>query len=407
MKKRIVALSISCAIASSTAIAGQQATNIGYGPVGGDHSVFSSVANPVNNHSALENSKVGMGSAVTVELEVSGTEGLFNNFEDVIQAAAAAGSLSQEVADGFTNNYKNASLYASSSLSIPVLVKTTDYGNISVEYSKAMGLKAKTFQHEQSNGTPLVADVQLGMQTTFTEKTELAVGFARKTNTLDVTDTFGDGAELIYGVKGRLVQTGGNVHAYNFNRYLLTGDAQKDIEDTAKAIEDRISLDSAFTADIGFRIDTPNWNTGLTVKNLIPVNVKLDRKHGDQAEADMAGAYETKYEMNSYAVIDASLYSKDKNWKLSGYAETNEHTNFAGLSEQNAGVHASYATDTAYVPDVRFGVDKNVSSDLTKYTAGLTLGFVNLDVSTSQLSYNDDTQEDFAGAVSLSVEAEF
>jgi len=407
MKKRIIALSVSCAIASSTAIAGQEATNIGYGPVGGDHSVFSSVSNPVNNHSALENSKVGVGLSATVEVEVSGTEGLFNNFEDVIQTAAAAGALSQETANGFTNNYKDASLYAASSLSIPVLVKTTDYGNISVEYSKASGLKAKAIQHEQSNAIPLVADVQLGMQTTFTEKTELAVGYARKTNALDVTDTFGERAELIYGVKGRLVQTGGNVHAFNFNRYLLTGDAKQDIEDTAKVLDERISLDSSFTADIGFRIDTPNWNTGLAVKNLIPVNVKLERKHGTQAEADMAGFYQTKYEMNTYAVIDASLYSEDKNWKLSGYGETNEHTNFAGLKEQNAGVHASYATDTSYIPDVRFGVDKNLSSDLTKYTAGLTLGFVNLDVSTSQLNYNDDTQEDFAGAVSLSMEAEF
>lgn len=412
MKLSILAGAVASAMMMpAVASAGQVGTNIGYGPAGGEHSVFGSLTNPVNNYSGLNGSNFGLGISATAEGEVSGAENLFDNFESTIQAAADLAALPEATADAFTAQYNNAMIYGASSIDVPLLVKTAEYGNISVEYNKSAGFMAKSFEHNQSNGSLLIADVQLGMQTSYAEKTELAVGFAREMTSVDVANTFGDGAKVVYGVKGRLVQAGGNVHAYNFNRNLLsTNDTEQEIEDIISTINDDVSTNSAFTADMGIRVETPNWNAGMTVKNLVPVDVDLAVKHNAFATADMGGFYATKFEMNRYATIDGSMYSEDRNWKVSAYIDTNEHTNFAGLEEQNAGVHASYATDTAYLPDVRVGIDKNLKTDMSKTTLGLTMGPVSLDMSASDFGYDSDkakSQQDFAGALALSVEAEF
>lgn len=394
---------------STSAVAGVYDSSTGYWPVGGEHSAFSTNANPVNNHTALNDSDFSVGLGAVVEAEVSGAENLINNFESTIQAAADLAALPESVADAFTAQYKNAELYAATGIDIPVLVKTNDYGTISVEYSKSMGVMAKAFEHNQSNGSLLIADVQLGMQNTYSEKSELAVGFARELSSVDVADTFGEGAKVTYGVKGRLLQTGGNLFAYNLNRNLLSSqDIEQELEDIVKGLDDSVALKTGFTADLGVRVDTPNWNLGVLAKNIIPVDVDLAVKHNAFATADMGGFYATKFEINPYAVIDGSIYTEGRNWKLSGFAETNKHMNFAGNEQQNIGVNAAYISDSGFIPSVRFGMSKNlVGSELAKYSAGVTFGIVNLDVSTSSLSYNSSNQEDLAASAALSIEATF
>lgn len=410
MKKTIIALSIATVLTSTPGMAAQQATNIGYGPVGGEHSVFSTVSNPVNNQSALNGSDFGIGAAATFSGEYSGFENVFTNFENDIQAKVSDFSLTQADADAFIDKHKNGLISVSADTVIPLLVKTEKYGNISVELQKSRGISMTAFEHNQLNNNPLVpAEVQLGVQGTYVEKNELSVGFARTMTSVDLDDTFGSDAKLSYGVKARMVQIGGNTYAYNFNRNLSSlNDVEQEIEDAVNVLDDSVSTDSSVTVDLGFRVSTPNWNVGLTGKNLVAVETDLEVKHDAQATSDMSDSYEAKVKMEPYGIIDAAYHTEDKNWKISAYAETNEHQVYTGAKEQNIGVHASYATDNAWIPDVRLGADKNLAgSELTKYSIGLTMGIASLDISASDFSYDGENQEDFAGQIAFSLEAEF
>lgn len=386
-----------------------EATNIGYGQAGGAHSVFSTMENALNNQSALTNSAFGLGAAFTVTGEAKGLENIFDRFKIDIQDEVDALTITQIAADAFVNAFNDGSIAVSADASIPLLVKTNNFGNISVIMSRSMGASAKTFQHTVNDGLPATVDVQLGMDVVAAEKTEVALGYSKKLNALDATKVFGKDSMVSYGVKARLVSVGANKSITNFDN-IKTGATNSEtyIEDQLKAIDGKVATSEHFTADFGLRVSAENWNAGATVKNIMPITVDYTIDPANTDATQLAGQFDASFEMGAFAVVDATYHSADKNWAISAYAETNEHKSYLNQSVQNSGIHASYATDTAYIPDLRLGFDQNlVGTQFSKYSAGLTVGFVNIDVAASSMSFAADKQEDFAGSVSLSMEAEF
>lgn len=368
------------------------------------HSVFSIQENPVNVTNGLKNSNVAFGLGGTGSAEFYGMDNIFDNFDTAksqINPLDLPGS--QAALDAFVSQYKNGGLSARLDVNIPLLYKTTEHGSFAVEVGRVSGVSGSTFGYSHDDGNPTDVDAYLGIDTALTSKDEIAVSYARHMR-LGSTDDL----KLNYGMKARGMNIGANKYVFDFDGLVnLNAASQDEFEDVVDALDSSMNYETHFTADLGFSLNASNWTTSLSVKNLIPVNVDYQITHSDALDSKLGNSFDRSFTVGTYGVISGALHTQDNNWTLSAYAETNAHQNLLNMEEQNIGANASFATDTSWIPDVRFGLNNNLAgTEFTTYAFGLTLGVLNLDVSASQLSYDSDKQEEFAGAASLSLEFE-
>lgn len=385
---------------TSGASTSTQATNIGYGMGGGEYSLYSTLENPSNINTALPNSNYGAGFSGTGSVEVSGFEGIFDRFDTLKNKGVG---LANSDVSAFEDSYSKGRIGAMIKGVVPVLVKDIDYGQFYINYAFANGVSSRAIKTNYAAGG-LLPDVQLAFDTSYIKKKELAFGFARDLTNSLVAETFGENVKLSYGVKAKLQDIGSNKHVFNFNNELNNSNSSKDgFQDVIDSLDSKIDTKSHFTADIGAKLKGSYWTIGTAVMNVLPVDIDYNVVN----DGGLTNEYASSFTIKPYGLLDAAVHTKDKNWRASTYVETNSHKSILNLVEQNAGAGISYASDIFYIPDVRLGLNKNLTgSELTQYTAGLTLGFVNFDVALSKFDIDSDNYSDFAGSASLSIELE-
>ncbi|MDG4811642.1 conjugal transfer protein TraF [Hydrogenovibrio sp. 3SP14C1] len=426
MKKKqlvsaIIALSVSGLTYAAPSSYSPIGTNIGYGDSSNPNSLYNSLANPANNAmnaADTEGYRVGLGATLQTQLKIEGLEGskdfLDNRIKPILDkrtyTLTNATNLQNET-NSFLTTYNQGSFSTISGVTIPLIIKHEAMGGgISFDYTQQVAGKGRLIKKNNvtayNNGGNLAinsGDAAFGVD--YKQLNEFALGYG-----FDITKS--DAGALSLGITARYLNLLSNTKIVDFSQ-IANDNLGNNTKDTTSYINDIDSgkSDSNYTADIGINWTSKTFMVGLTGMNLTSPKFDVNNKSNATATTDFANQINSKFELKSQYRVMAQWFTLDRNWTLAGSYDLNKANDLNNEDVQWWTVGASYATNSAwYIPDVRFGLRGNlVGSKYTYANAGLTLGFLTLDVSTTTLDFKgvSDKQKNAGVMAAAGVEFDF
>lgn len=169
-------------------------------------------------------------------------------------------------------------------------------------------------------------------------------------------------------------------------------DSDDDFSDRLDDVSDNTSKSSAIGLDVGMLWHDANYQLGLTIYNLNEPSFDYPDLStyltGETLAAlkglENAGKARTSdsVTLTRHAVLEGAYHTSNRNWVLQGYYTLGTATDLMGDESRNMGVSAGYFSQSALIPALRVGYNKNlVGTELSTLNAGTTLfGIFNLDV---------------------------
>lgn len=394
-------------------------TNIGYGDSSNPNSLYNSLANPANNAMNVadtEGYRVGLGATVQTQLKIEGLEGskdfLDNRIKPILDRnnPLEINDLQTET-NNFLTAYNQGNFSTITGVTIPLIIKHEAMGGgISFDYTQQVAGKGKliknndiTATYDGSNLGIKSGDAAFGVD--YKQLNEFALGYG-----FDISKS--DAGSLSLGITARYLNLLSNTKIVDFSQ-VANDNLNNNSKDTADYINDIDSgkSDSNYTADIGINWTGKTYMLGLAGMNLTSPKFDVNNKSDAAATTDFANQINSKFELKSQYRVMAQWFTRDRSWTLAGSYDLNKANDLNNEDIQWWTVGASYATNSAwYIPDVRFGLRGNlVGSKYTYANAGLTLGFLTLDVSTTTLDFQavSDKQKNAGVMASAGVEFDF
>jgi len=425
MKRVFTAVSLAVVAAVSHAAPPYLPTgsNLTYGAVSNGQSVTSDITNPaagaaVLDHQGENQYRLGLPGSFGMGVEFGQFDDLYaridaeaTKFQDpqlltgvatpqeaVDQINAAIDSLNTVMSDVQENGY--AKVF--SAANIPLVVAHDSFGgslafNAGISAaSRVTGLYETVVFDAQAalNGVDAPDD---DVSLTF-DNTGLPTGF-----TVDNDSTVLIKASLVTDISlgysrplikadGATLYAGARAHYYTveqsqFNVRLanLNNNVEQQFED---AMTQERASDSGLGVDLGLLWASEHYRIGVTYANInepsfegIAADLTNYDPNSSVAQRLMANG---TYTMERQLSVEASLYTASRNWVISAAMDTNPVKDALGDEYQWTSFSAAYATDSWYLPGIRAGYRSNLAgSEITYYSAGLTIAILNLDVAWS------------------------
>lgn len=411
------AVSVQAAPSSYTPIA----SNIGYGDASNPNTLYSPLANPANNAltaADMEGSRFGLGATVQIQAEFDGLEGSKDFLDDNIKPILDKETYTpqdaidlQNLTNEFLTKYNHGNFSTIAGATVPLVVKHSFLGGgLSFDYTRQVGAKGYVIkQHDvtayDNGGNLAVSSGDAALGVGYKQLDEFAVSYG-----FDVLKS--DSGALALGITARYLNLMSNVKLVDFSEIAddNLGNSSKDTSDYIKDI-DSGSSDSNFTADIGLNWTGQNYMIGVVGMNLTSPKFDINNKSTTQTSADFSSYIDSKFELKPQYRIGAQIFSQNRKWTLAGSYDLNKANDLNNEDTQWWTTSVSYATNSAwYIPDVRLGLRGNmVGTEYTYGTAGLTFGFLTLDVASTTTDFSgiSDKQKDAGAMASVGVEFDF
>ncbi|BBP42281.1 conjugal transfer protein TraF [Thiosulfativibrio zosterae] len=395
--------------------------NIGYGSNSNPGTVYSSLTNPANNTinaADVDGSRYGLGLNLQVQAELFGVEGssdfLDNNIKTILDKSSYTiqDALNlQTNTNQFFTDYNGGNINVIAGVTAPILFKS-DFinGGISFDYTKQVGTKVSFIKKADlaiTATSPTTFSTTTGAAAigiTVNQLDEFALSYGYDFGEFSTSDLRG---KVAAGATIRLLSLTSNAQAIDFGQYINDnqGNQSKDISDYVDDITSG-SSSSSVALDLGASWTADNYGLSVVAYNLNSPSFDIKRN-----AAAIAFGMDKTLTFDPQVRLGADLFSKNREWALSSSIDLMETKDLNGSDTKFWGISGSYSTNSAwYIPDVRLGLKGNmVGTGLTYMNLGTTLGFLNVDLSTSSFSIIDnmDSQKDSGAAISVGVEFDF
>lgn len=195
------------------------------------------------------------------------------------------------------------------------------------------------------------------------------------------TLTTGDQSQLYLGAKAKFVQMGLSRVVPRIGDITDSEALFDDIRDADMENSNNLSL------DIGALWVGQHASAGISVEDLLEPEYEfneVDTSSYSDAVAEIINGLGT-YKQEAKVSLEASLYTEDRSWALSGYYEPQVTTDALGEEHQWLQISVGWQGENFWVPNVRAGYRTNqAGSKVSMYSLGFTLfRYFNLDLATS------------------------
>ncbi len=196
-----------------------------------------------------------------------------------------------------------------------------------------------------------------------------------------------------------------NVYQATLTKQVLALTNIAEDDDAGDAIrdefEDNTESSTGVGIDLGLTWAFDNGHAGITITNInepefdygpLGVNCSNITDATRQANCFVArDVFSNEIDLEETAVLTAqttlegSIYTKDKQFLLSGTFDVNSAYDLVGRESQYMSAQVSYFPNSYFIPTIRLGMNKNmVGSELTMVSFGTTLfGTMNIDLAAS------------------------
>jgi len=371
--------------------------NIGYGDNSNPNSIYAPLANPANNAlnaADTEGYRFGLGGNAQIDVTISGLEGSKDYWDNNISPYLGDITKLTTVQNNLThlfNSYNQGKVSTISGGTIPLLIKSKSLsGGLSLDYTRQIGTKGTLIDGPNNvvasaNGSKVTINSNTAaFALAYTQLDEFALGYG---TTVYKTKT----GSLSVGMTGRMLTIMRNQNNLDFKQIVDdNASGSKNFGDYINNLNSG-SSDTNYTADIGINWNAANYKVGLTGYNLTEPSFKINNQTSTNPSYNsFSHLIKSKFKLKSQYRLSAETHTQDRHWTLAGSYDLTKSNNLNNDDVQWWDVSGSYATNSAwYIPDVRLGLRGNLVG--TKYTyanAGLTFGFLTLDLSTTTLDFN-------------------
>lgn len=392
--------------------------NIGYGDASNPHTIYSTLANPANNAlstSTEEGSRFGLGVSAQFQVELAGLEGSVNYFDNHIEPLlnsnnAADLAILQTNINTYLTRHNQGNFSSINSINVPILVRTDLIGGgITFDYTRQTASKGTIIRNNDvtallgGGGNVTINPGAAGLGLNHKELSEFSLGYGRNFMT-------NESGTLSAGLSARHLSLVSNTRALDFKTIVddNVGGQERTASDYLDGM-DSGTADSNFTADIGINWTAQNYMIGFTAMNLTEPTFDITDRSTGAASVDFRDFIQPTYTLKSQYRVSGQLFSDNRHWKLGGSIDLAQANDLNNKATQWWTLGAAFATDSAwYIPDARFGLRSNMAgSQQTYMNAGVTLGFLNLDLATTTLNLNDVANDQKDAAVMGSAGVEF
>ncbi|MGC9385600.1 MAG: conjugal transfer protein TraF [Hydrogenovibrio sp.] len=404
---------LASAILMATAISAQAAptsytpiaTGISYGDASNPNTIYSTTASPANNAMTVTDTdgyRIGVGANIQIQAEFDGLEGSKDFLDDRIRpilnteiyTPQSALNLQNET-NAFLTKYNDGNFSTLTGVTVPVMVKHEFLGGgISFDYTRQYGARGHIVKQGDvtaydNNGELGISSGDAALGVDYKQLDEFALSFG-----MDVMNT--QNGALSVGLTARYLNLLSNTKLVDVSEIANDnlGNRDKDVNDYIKGIESG-SSHSNFTADIGVNWTAENYMVGVVGMNLTNPKFDVNNQSSAQTTADFSGEIDSKYELKPQYRLMAQWFSKNRHWTLAGSYDLVKANDLNNEDTQWWSASIAYATNTAwYIPDVRAGLRGNqVGTGYTYGTAGLTFGFLTLDVASTTTDFSGVTDK--------------
>ncbi len=406
----LTTLGLGSAFAASNVI--PVGANLGYGDASNKHTVFSSTANPSwISGSIHEENNYGFGLSGGIRIKQKGYSKLTKQYNSSVKPLLENFSSSTNPASDSTkiiNNLNTLIINARDdfygqqdfAVSLPIVITNGSFGGLGIELSgTAVGreslLSANTpISGAYTNGQTVnqfidALTIQSAIYLKTAVQSEIALSYGNQVYQ-------GESGNLSLGVRGKFMQAKLVRSINNLGSYLKTsakgGSITDQIQNDIKAHTSTSNTDSNFGVDLGLQWFAKNWMAGLSLLNANSPSfayngLTVASYYGNQVSTT------EKVTLVPQGRVEASVYSQNRNWTLSGSYDLNKANDLVNQQYQWATASVSYDTSVsgswwyALIPDVRLGYRTNLTGDKHHYiTPGFTWGFLSLDIGFSEFS---------------------
>ena len=420
-------LTLMAALISSLAFNAQAAPNeytpigpnISYGNNSNPNTIYSAVANPANNAIGVSDTKgyrIGLGANVQLDVTLKDLEGSKNYWDNNIVPYIQQNDRVnlKKNTNAFLNKYNRGQANIIAGGTVPLLIKNSFLkGGVTFDYTRQIATQVmlingpKPIQDILDNGHASIKQKAAAVHLAYNQLDEFALSYGR--------DLFSnDKGKLSVGVTARyLILTNNQANVdlkkivddnasgtKNFDKYL------SDINNTSNS-------DSNYTANIGINWQGENYKLSFIGLNLTEPTFKVNNQTNVASPNNtyFSSWIDPKFKLKSQYRIAGQINTQNEHWTLGASYDLNKANDLNNQDVQFWDIVAAYATNSAwYIPDVRLGLRGNLVG--TKYNymnAGLTFGFLNIDLSTTTLDFSGvaDNQKDAGVMASVGVEFDF
>ncbi|UTA47813.1 conjugal transfer protein TraF [Simiduia sp. 21SJ11W-1] len=188
-------------------------------------------------------------------------------------------------------------------------------------------------------------------------------------------------SQLHLGVKPKWVQMGLSRVVPRIGDITDSEALFDDIRDAEK------ETSSNFSLDVGALWVSQHLSLGVSAEDVLEPEFDFNEVDTSSYSAEVAAVIDglSSYTQEAKISVEASLYTADRSWALSGYYEPQVTTDALGEEHQWMQLSAGWHGDNFWVPNVRLGYRTNrAGSEVSIYSLGVTLfRHLNLDVSSS------------------------
>ncbi|GAB6035114.1 conjugal transfer protein TraF [Galenea microaerophila] len=425
-------LTLMAALVSSLAFNAQAAPNeytpigpnISYGNDSNPNTIYSTVANPANNAIGVSDTKgyrYGLGANVQLDVTLKDLEGSKDYWDDKIVPYIQSNNsndapILQNRVNDFLSKYNHGQANIIVGGTVPLLIKNSFLkGGLTFDYTRQIatqvmiinGPSPVTATPSGSGNSITINEKAAAVHLAYNQLDEFALSYGR--------DLFSnDQGKLSVGVTARYLTLTNN--QANVDLKTIVDDnasGTKDFNEYLSDIDNSSKSDSNYTANIGINWQGENYKLSFIGLNLSEPTFKVNNRTNviSPTYTYFSSQIDAKFKLKSQYRIAGRLNTQNEHWTLSASYDLNKANDLNNQDVQFWDIAAAYATNSAwYIPDVRLGVRGNLVG--TKYNymnAGLTFGFLNIDLSTTTLDFSGvaDNQKDAGVMASVGVEFDF
>ena len=420
-------LTLMAALISSLAFNAQAAPNeytpigpnISYGNNSNPNTIYSAVANPANNAIGVSDTKgyrIGFGANVQLDVTLKGFEGSKNYWDNNIVPYIQnndTGNLIKNV-NAFLSKYNHGQANIIAGGTVPLLIKNSFLkGGVTFDYTRQIATQVmlingpKPIQDILDNGHASIKQKAAAVHLAYNQLDEFALSYGR--------DLFSnDKGKLSVGVTARYLTLTNNQANVDLKKIVDdNASGTKNFDKYLSDINNTSNSDSNYTANIGINWQGENYKLSFIGLNLSEPTFKVNNQTNvlSPKYTDFSSRIDPKFKLKSQYRIAGRLNTQNEHWTLGASYDLNKANDLNNQDVQFWDIVAAYATNSAwYIPDVRLGLRGNLVG--TKYNymnAGLTFGFLNIDLSTTTLDFSGvaDNQKDAGVMASVGVEFDF
>lgn len=395
--------------------------NIGYGNNSNPNTIYASLANPANNaigNADTEGYRVGLGLNLQIDATLQNFEGSKDYWDNQIVPYIQSGNktIADQNLTTFFSNYNHGKTNIVAGATLPILVKNSLLsGGLSFDYTRQFSTQLMLIKGpapvnsfiDTQTANLTINDKTAALHIGYNQLDEFALSYGR-------TVFSNEKGKLSVGLTARYLTLTNNQANIDFKTIVDdNASGTKSFSDYISDINNTSTSDSSYTANIGINWKSNNYQLSFIGLNLMEPEFKVNNQTNviSPSYTYFSNLIDPKFKLKSQYRVAGQFNSSDEHWTVGVSYDLNAANDLNNQDIQWWDIAASYATNSAwYIPDVRLGLRGNLVG--TKYNymnAGLTFGFLNIDISTTTLDLAAvaDNQKDAGVMGSMGVEFDF